>query len=154
MMCSSSKILAVVSADLFSRMASIRLSMPVMFASICRTWVSSLIKCPLSKPPEQVPVLAALAPHGFRQVVVLALIQHLGAEYAKLALIAFHSLAPSSGHGNPKSLRLILHCGTPSFQNTIPSMQWLRRKSRIPSKVRSTWIICVPCLTRVSFFRP
>ena len=31
-------------------------------------------------------------------------------------------LGVHSPHGNPKSLRLILHCGCLSFQNTMPSM--------------------------------
>ncbi len=30
-------------------------------------------------------------------------------------------------HGSPKSVRLILHRGCPSFQKTIPSITWVFR---------------------------
>ena len=37
------------------------------------------------------------------------------------------SLSNHLPHGSPKSVRLILHQGCPSFQNTIPSITWVSR---------------------------
>lgn len=53
-------------------------------------------------------------------------------------------------HVKPKSDRLILHFGSPSFQKTIPSILFFSRKSLIPSKVRGTSISSTPCLTSLS----
>lgn len=50
--------------------------------------------------------------------------RHWGREMAKLPQ---PHLAPYSGHLKPKSLRLILHIGSPSSQKTMPSMLWAAR---------------------------
>ena len=50
-------------------------------------------------------------------------------------------LSPPSGHCSPKSLRLILHWGAPSFQKTIPSIICVSRYERMPSNdLSASWI--------------
>ena len=56
-----------------------------------------------------------------------------------------------SGHLKPKSDRLILHWGSPSFQNTRPSMLCNQRYERKPSNVLGASLTMrLPCFSRQS----